>query len=174
LTSTTAPEGKTLAYTYDTRSNVLTVTSTPKPGSPLAPLVTTYSYDPIYNKPTQIVDPLGLVTSMSYDGATGNLTTSISDVGSSPHFNALLPRGLAGGASRLWSPDQSAIMRLHRLVALASRLSQAFDVRNLDISPRIPDQARLLQGECDGSDAGPSDTQHLGQKLLRERQTVTA
>ena len=50
-------------------------------------MVTTFSYDPLYNKPTQIVDPLGLVTSMSYDGATGNLTTSIVDVGSSPHFN---------------------------------------------------------------------------------------
>src|SRR5438128_10940531 len=45
-------------------------------------------YDALYNKPTQIVDPLGLITSMSYDGATGNLTTSISDVGNSPHFNA--------------------------------------------------------------------------------------
>ncbi len=33
-------------------------------------------------------DPLGLVTSMSYDGATGNLTTWIADVGGSPHFNA--------------------------------------------------------------------------------------
>jgi YD repeat-containing protein len=87
-TAAAIAEGKTLAYTYDTRSNVLTVTSTPKPGSPLAPLVTAYSYDPIYNKPTQIVDPLGLVTSMSYDGATGNLTTTTSDVGSSPHFNA--------------------------------------------------------------------------------------
>src|SRR2546425_8602068 len=42
----------------------------------------------IYNRPTQIVDPVGLVTSMSYDGATGNLTTSISDAGGSPHFNA--------------------------------------------------------------------------------------
>ena len=85
-----APEGGTSGYTYsaDFNDNVTKVTRTPKPGSPLAPLVTTYSYDSIYNKPTQIVDPLGLVTSMSYDGATGNLTTSISDVGSSPHLNA--------------------------------------------------------------------------------------
>ena len=51
-------------------------------------MVTTYSYDPIYNKPTQIVVPLGLVTSMNYDGASGNLTTTTLDVGSSPHFNA--------------------------------------------------------------------------------------
>jgi YD repeat-containing protein len=51
-------------------------------------LVTTYGYDSIYNKPTQMVDALGLVTSMSYDGATGNLITWISDVGGSPLFNA--------------------------------------------------------------------------------------
>ncbi len=98
-----APGGGTVGYIYsaDFNDNVTKVTRTPKPGSPLAPLVTTYSYDspltplvttysydPIYNKPTQIVDPLGLVTSMSYDGATGNLTTSTSDVGGAPHFNA--------------------------------------------------------------------------------------
>src|SRR5258708_25190274 len=85
-----APEGGTVGYTYsaDFNDNVTMVTRTPKPGSPLAPLVTTYSYDPIYSKPIQIVDPLGLVTSMSYDGATGNLTASISDVGGAPHFNA--------------------------------------------------------------------------------------
>jgi YD repeat-containing protein len=45
-------------------------------------------YDVLFNKPTQIVDPLGLITSMSYDGVTGNLTASISDAGGSPHFNA--------------------------------------------------------------------------------------
>ena len=90
LTLATAPEGGTSGYTYsaDFNNNVTQVTRTPKPGSPLAPLVTTYSYDPLYNKPTQIVDPLGLVTTMSYDGATGNLTTSIVDVGGPPHFNA--------------------------------------------------------------------------------------
>jgi RHS repeat-associated protein len=88
LVSTTAPEGRAVGYTYDSRSNVLTVTSTPKPGSPLAPQVTTYRYDPIFNKPTSITDPLGLVTSISYDGATGNLVTSISDFGGSPHVNA--------------------------------------------------------------------------------------
>jgi RHS repeat-associated protein len=90
LTTVTAPEGGTSGYIYsaDFNDNVTMVTRTPKPGSPLAPLVTTYSYDSVYNKPTQMADPLGLVTSMSYDGATGNLITWISDVGGSPHFNA--------------------------------------------------------------------------------------
>ena len=88
LVLATAPEGGATAYSYDGRSNVLTSTSTPKPGSPLAPQVTTYSYDPRFNKPISITDPRGLITSNSYDADTGNLMASISDVGTSPHFNA--------------------------------------------------------------------------------------
>ncbi|CAN7548504.1 RHS repeat-associated core domain-containing protein [Bradyrhizobium sp. LjRoot220] len=93
LSSSTTPEGSSVAYTYDSvqnpwANNVASVTRNPKPGPPLASLTTTYSYDPIYNKPASVTDPRGLVSTMSYDGATGNLTTSISDVGGSPHFNA--------------------------------------------------------------------------------------
>jgi RHS repeat-associated protein len=87
LLSTTGPEGRTLSYAYDWHSNVLTTTSTPKPGSPLAALVTNIGYDPVFNKPTRITDPLGLVTTLSYDGATGNLTRTVADAGPSPHFN---------------------------------------------------------------------------------------
>ena len=74
----------------DLKHNVIQTKATPKPGSPpaLTPLVTTYSYDPLFNKPTQIVDPRGLVTSMSYDGMTGNLMTSTSTLAMPPHFNA--------------------------------------------------------------------------------------
>jgi YD repeat-containing protein len=54
----------------------------------MSSLVTSYSYDPLFNKPTQMIDPRGLATSMRYDGATGNLLTSISDVGDTTHFNA--------------------------------------------------------------------------------------
>ena len=49
---------------------------------------TSYTYDPVYNKPTSVADPLGLVTTLSYDPATGNLLTTTTDVGTSPHFNA--------------------------------------------------------------------------------------
>jgi RHS repeat-associated protein len=87
LLSTTGPEGRMLGYTYDTLSNVLTTTSTPKPGSPLAALVTSTSYDSVFNKPTRTVDPRGLVTTAAYDLFTGNLTTSVADAGPSPHFN---------------------------------------------------------------------------------------
>ena len=88
LTSTTAPEGNSVGYTYDTKSNVLTVTATPKPGSPLSPLTTTYTYDSTFNKPTSITDPRGLVTTMSYHGVTGNLLSTVADAGAAPHFNA--------------------------------------------------------------------------------------
>ena len=57
---TTAPEGGTVGYTYspDLENNVIAVTKTAKPGSPLAPLTTTFTYDPVFNKPTSITSPM--------------------------------------------------------------------------------------------------------------------
>jgi YD repeat-containing protein len=81
LVQTTAPEGNSASFTYDIASNVLTATQTPKPGSPLAALVTTTTWDPIFNKPLSVTDPRGLVTQMAYDPATGNLVTAVADAG---------------------------------------------------------------------------------------------
>jgi RHS repeat-associated protein len=90
LVLATAPEGGEVAYAYspDLNQNVTSITRTAKPGSSLAPLTTTQTYDPIYNKPTSITDPRGLVTTMSYDPATGNLLSTVADQGGSGHFNA--------------------------------------------------------------------------------------
>ena len=86
----TRPEGGTTGYTWspDLEQNVVQVTQTPKPCSPLAPLVTSYAYDPVWNKPTRITDPLGLVTAITWDAAAGNLLTITADAGGGGHFNA--------------------------------------------------------------------------------------
>ncbi len=79
LSLATAPEGNTIGYTYDLASNPLTVTRTPKPGSGLTALLTTTTWDPTYNKPLTVTDPRGLVTTMTYDAATGNLRSVVAD-----------------------------------------------------------------------------------------------
>lgn len=57
LVLATAPEGGSVAYAYshDLRHNIIQVTQTPKPGSPLSPLVTSYTYDQLYNGHDSIV-----------------------------------------------------------------------------------------------------------------------
>ncbi len=95
LVLATLPEGGATAYQWslDLEQNLVQVTQNPKPGSPLAPLMTSYAYDPTWNKPTRVTDPLGLVTTMSYDPAVGNLLSTVADSGGSGHFNAT--RGFA-------------------------------------------------------------------------------
>ncbi|CAN5129292.1 hypothetical protein BH10PSE6_BH10PSE6_20880 [soil metagenome] len=93
LVRTTLPEGGRTLYSYASTNawanNIASATRAPKPGaSPPASLVTSYTYHPTFNKPLTVTDPRGLVTTMSYDGATGNLLTAVSDSGTAPHFNA--------------------------------------------------------------------------------------
>ena len=79
VTETTFPEQNKLAYTYDANSNVLTTTAKAKPGVPALPdLVTSYVYDPTFNKPVQVPDPRGLVATLAYD-AGGNLASTVAD-----------------------------------------------------------------------------------------------
>ena len=79
VVKTTFPEGNSLALTYDSFSNPLTVTNTPKPGSPLLASVETYTYVrpvatlPNYTRTATATDPLGNTTTYGYDSATGNL-----------------------------------------------------------------------------------------------------
>ncbi|MCC7486526.1 MAG: hypothetical protein IT529_16250, partial [Burkholderiales bacterium] len=56
LTLATAPEGGTIAYAYspDFRHNVVQVTRTPKPGSPLSATTPSYTYDFRWNKPVTV------------------------------------------------------------------------------------------------------------------------
>ncbi|MBF0562948.1 MAG: RHS repeat protein, partial [Alphaproteobacteria bacterium] len=81
LVSTTAPEGNRISYTYDTRNNPLTVTTSPKPGSGLSEVTRSLTYDPLWNKVATVTDPLGLITQNTYDAATGTLTRTLADYG---------------------------------------------------------------------------------------------
>lgn len=74
LVGVTLPEGNSVNYTYDANSNILTTTANPKPGSSLAPIVVTNTYDPVYNKVKTSIDPRGFTTTNFYDPLTGNLT----------------------------------------------------------------------------------------------------
>ncbi len=94
LLLSTAPEGDTVAYSYDASvnpwaNNVALVTHNPKPLSPLPVILESYTYDPAWNKPVSATDGLGHVALNTYDAATGNLVSSIADYGAAPHLNAV-------------------------------------------------------------------------------------
>ena len=78
---TTYPEGNTTAVTYDIQSNPVTEKTTPKSGSPLAPIIQSYTYVrpvvalPNYVRQKTVTDPLGNITTFGYDSTTGNLLT---------------------------------------------------------------------------------------------------
>ena len=64
------PEGNFVEYTYDNKNNPLTIAAYDKTGN--NPLTTTITYNPKFNKPTSVTDPLNRTTSFGYDG-NGNL-----------------------------------------------------------------------------------------------------
>ena len=86
--TTTLPEGNSVGYTYDAKSNVLTAVATPKSGSGLSTATQTYTYNSTWNKVATATDPLSRVMTYTYDGTTGTLTSVVADYGSSPHLNA--------------------------------------------------------------------------------------
>jgi RHS repeat-associated protein len=81
LKKVTAPEGNYTQYTYDSRGNTTEVRQVAKPGSALADIVSTASYDTTCtnlkkcNKPNSTVDPKGNQTDYVYDSNSGLLTT---------------------------------------------------------------------------------------------------
>lgn len=66
------PEGNYAEYEYDSLHNPVKVTQNPKPGSGAGPLVTQFTYDPVFSKLLTSTDPKGRTTTLVYD-AKGNL-----------------------------------------------------------------------------------------------------
>jgi YD repeat-containing protein len=129
LVVSASPEGGTVAYVYSTdlKHNVVQVTQTPKPGSPLAPLVTAYTYDAVFNKPTSVTDPRGLVTTMTYDPWTGNLLSVTADAGSAPHFNAKAAFTYNGYGQILTSTDPMGTVTLNGYDNFGNNISTTRD-----------------------------------------------
>jgi RHS repeat-associated protein len=85
------PERGAVQYTYVTNvnpwaNNLFFALQFSKPGFSDASSVS-FTYDPIYNKPTSITDTRGLVSTLDYDPATGNPRSATNDAGAG-RFNA--------------------------------------------------------------------------------------
>lgn len=73
LIKKTLPEGNFFNYTYDNKNNVLSLVTTPKPGSSLTLVTNTFTYDPLFNKLKTSTDGRANTTTLNYDPSTGNL-----------------------------------------------------------------------------------------------------
>lgn len=65
---------------YDDRNNITLVTRKAKPGSGLADITTSASWNPTWNKLASITDPLGATTTFTYGstgGSTGQMTLAV-------------------------------------------------------------------------------------------------
>src|SRR5277367_4790149 len=71
-------------------------------------------------------------------------------------------------------PQQSLILRLDRCVAFAGSLAQTLQVGDLDMSPAVVDEIRLLQRVGDQRYAVAARADHLGQRFLRQHQLTSA
>ena len=71
----TMPEGDSVSWTYDSKDNILTATSSAKPGSNLDDIVETFTYHATFNKVATHEDGRGNTTTYSYNSGTGNLET---------------------------------------------------------------------------------------------------
>jgi RHS repeat-associated protein len=71
LIKQTMPEGNGFVYSYNNKNQLLENRQFAKPGSGLADLVTTYTYESVFGKVATVTDPSGETVSHTYDPTTG-------------------------------------------------------------------------------------------------------
>ena len=82
-TKTCLPAGNRISYEYDLNSNVIKATRNAKSLPNLVKtLVPSAIYDPTFNKPIQITDPRGLVTTLACDAGGNLLSVGANSTGS--------------------------------------------------------------------------------------------
>lgn len=74
-TLVTLPEGNSSSYIYDQYSNLTSITTIPKPGSGLANITNSFTYDLAWNKIKTATDGNGNITQYTYSSVTGQLVT---------------------------------------------------------------------------------------------------
>jgi RHS repeat-associated protein len=70
----TLPEGNSTSLSYDQFCNLLSTVFQPKPGSSLANISNSFTYDPAWNKVKTVTDGNSNVTTLTYSPTTGQLT----------------------------------------------------------------------------------------------------
>jgi RHS repeat-associated protein len=98
LVTKTMPEGNTIAYTYDSFSNPLTVTQHAKPSFSVPDLVQNFTYiapvaaQPNFTEVHTAQDANGNITTFNYDSTTGNLTEIDQPAVPKPGFGNVVPK----------------------------------------------------------------------------------
>src|SRR5690606_32879072 len=73
LVRMTFPERNSIEWSYDENNNVLTTRLKAKPGSPLNDIITSATYEPVWNKIASFTDGEGNTTRYQYDSMQGTL-----------------------------------------------------------------------------------------------------
>jgi RHS repeat-associated protein len=133
----TDPELGSRSYTYDAYSNPLSIISTPKPGSGLAPVARYLSYvspipaQPNFEAVASAIDPLGLVTAYGYD-RRGNRVAMVADAGGGAHFNATSRFSYDAQGRMLTAADPLGTVTQYRYDGLGNLASVVADAGGLN------------------------------------------
>lgn len=122
--SKVAPEGNKQQFVYNANDLVTQVTAIAKPGSGLANIVNSFTYDPTWFKLKTSVDGLSRTTTYNYDTPTGNLLSivypTVTGVGTPTVSFTYNSRGQV-----LTATDPSGIVKKHVYDAATEKLTQA-------------------------------------------------